>query len=73
MQIKWLNDYNVRCLKEVGEDILRAEGKQAAYEWVKARTQPIDRTSTSSAIHIIQAPLACIMGLLATLLFVRNV
>ena len=43
MQRSWLNAYNQRCLQEVGEAILRDQRKNnAAYEWVRQRTFPID-------------------------------
>ncbi len=38
----WLNEYNARVLREIGDEMLLPEGKHAEYEWVKARTQPID-------------------------------
>ena len=36
----WLNAYNKRCLDETGAYLL-ARGKQQAYDWLKARTDPI--------------------------------
>ncbi len=40
-QRKWLNAYHQQVLSEVGEKVLKKNGKTAAYEWVVARTHPI--------------------------------
>ena len=40
-QRRWLNAYNARCRAETGSRLL-SQGKQDAYDWLAARTQPID-------------------------------
>jgi hypothetical protein len=38
IQKSWLQDYNKRCLDEVGQYVLNVRRNQEAYDWIVART-----------------------------------
>lgn len=39
-ELRWLNDYHARVLKEVGP-LLKEEGKEEVYEWLVEACRPI--------------------------------
>ena len=40
-QLQWLNDYHERCQQEIGEGILKPQGKTEAYDWLTTRTAKV--------------------------------
>ena len=69
-QRRWLNAYNARCRAETGSRLL-SQGKQDAYDWLAARTQPIDDVPiwTSSPSSSAGARAVSVWMLLLTLVF----
>ena len=71
-QRKWLNAYHDRCLKEVGEAMLRDQRQNTeAYEWVKERTYPIPEEPVFSGASTLLAPFSALLVLAQVVMVVR--
>jgi len=69
-QIAYLNDYNQLVRDRVGP-ALQAQGKTAALQWMRDRTEPYTRGGTisgASSPHVISGLLCGLAGLLVTVI-----